>query len=197
MYVPWTDKSIKGLADLKKTLVTSFMIAKSLNRTLILPRMLPFEAALLFKKHQWLTAEYLFDIDRFVQADLQFREHSFLTNPIILNNFSRSPLTRTAVVDIVPSGFQPFPGPLHSLFDEEKARVRFAFQEPFQIKGNKISLDDLKQKIGPGSDWDDVPFLVFPAVFKRVEVQIKGTAEAKKLLEAFSFRPEIQQLLSQ
>lgn len=192
VYFTPSDPSIKSLQAQQTELITAFMVAKALNRTLILPRMKPFRFKKNFPNVDWYTAEYLYEIDRFVEADLQFREHSYLTNPRITNKIEGSPLAHVVVVDLATSTKPPFKKPVGSVFDPS-VRAFFVVSEAIEIKNESLeddglfSVETIEKRLGAGSPFSEVPFLVFTALSGRVLVDLTST-EYLALLEVLALR---------
>jgi len=189
MFYPWTDPSVKSLGDQKMELLTAFLISKDLGRTLILPRMRPFEFQSQANNLEWFTAEYLYEIDRWIAAGLDFREYAFFINPRVLKKIETSPLSQALLVDLLTLDTPPFSGPLSSIFDDDAVKVQFIVPDPVQFKATRFTRTDIKQKLGPGSIFSNVPFLVFSGVFDRLEIDF-DSKEVQELEEALSVRSQ-------
>ncbi len=189
VYFP--QSSFKSLDRMqhREEMIKAFMIAESLNRTLVVPRISCFEVLNENPDCKWTTIDYFYNISMMQNSGLSFRENSFLFHPRVVKNFFNSPLSQSVLIDLLSSGKKPFEAPLSNIFDNPLVKAEFLVPEPIQFKRDAFHVDDIQKMFGSHSPFSDVPVLLFSTLLRDIVVNQEGSdfkMMEGKVLEQFS-----------
>ena len=94
--------------------------------------------------------------------------------------------------NLLPPQTSPFQGNFveSSIFGDPLIDIRFLVTDPVVIKTEeKMEIEEIKEELGEGSVFGEVPFLVFSGVFGRISID-QESQDFKDLQETLSISPE-------